>query len=168
MDTILDGERTIQHCTSRVTEIVQNSLMPQRGVYGRFFTSLFVIQAQVNSSTVWGIRLQRYMQRPQRLWPVYYLQSKNKIYKEYRNDWYNTNNYQFDSHRSEDDEVFAYNPDKQIFVHEHIPSDTVSSHWHCTYNQRMASVPTPTNALISAITCTNHQSLICQNCKIII
>lgn len=43
MDTILDGERTIQHCTSRVTEIVQNSLMPQRGVYGRFFTSLFVI-----------------------------------------------------------------------------------------------------------------------------
>ena len=50
------------------------------------------------------------------------------MYRKYREVWYSNDNYQFDSHKSEDNEVFVYAPTDQnitlaCIVTDNVPGD---------------------------------------------
>lgn len=47
------------------------------------------------------------------------------MYRGYREDWHSTDKHQFDSHKGEDNRLFANDPDEQNIALDYIPADAV-------------------------------------------
>ena len=95
------------------------------------------------------------IQKSQRLWPFYYSRKTGILCRGYRDEWHNNKKYQFDEHKRNDDDGFAFEPGARNVELEYIPIDAVpvdvaiarhgwlSCHFHTLKPHPAAIVTTP-------------------------
>ena len=65
------------------------------------------------------------IQTSQRLWPFYYSRKTGILYRGYPNKGHNNKKYQFDEHKHNEDDVFAFEPVARNVELKYIPTDAV-------------------------------------------
>ena len=127
LPSILKGERSIRQCSSRLGEI--NQQRPNEatwGVWRKFLKTLCdretdpmynLCSTGCEQTKAIGQRLRLHLplgdwrinaNDSERLWPFYYSNSNNILYRSFRKDWHTQGVFSFDCHQGSDDETFAY------------------------------------------------------------
>jgi hypothetical protein len=141
LPSVQHGERSIRQCTSRLGEITQHRPNDVTwGVWRKFLKSLCDTDSTpmydqcrtgLQEAKAVGKRLrlsiplgdwQVKANESERLWPFYYSNSNNILYRSYRKEWHVQGKFHFDCHQGNDEETFDYS---KFTTTDSLPDDTV-------------------------------------------
>ena len=135
LDTVLQGERSINQSTSRTEEIIQERPdSTSWRIWRNFLRPMCYAGSRkllINDETQLG-RWTSTIRTSGRLWPYYYSISENTVYRGYREDWHSNEKYQFDAYQGNDAELFDFIPIDHNIELKDIPSETVPVDTVCT------------------------------------
>jgi hypothetical protein len=127
LPNVYKGERSIRQSSSRLEEINQHR--PNEASWGIWRNFLKTIcststdpmyetcQLGIDNVKASGKRLRLRLplgdwqvraNKLERLWPFYYSNNNNVLYRSYRNEWHTQGTFHFDCHQGKDDETFAF------------------------------------------------------------
>jgi hypothetical protein len=135
------GERSIRQSSSRLEEINQHRPNEASwGIWRNFLSTLCqrppdnmyaTCKSGIDNVKKVGKRLRLRMplgdwqvkaNNSERLWPFYYSNNNNVLYKSYRKEWHTQGQFHFDCHQGNDDETFSFVKNGNI---DKLPDDTV-------------------------------------------
>ena len=113
LDTVFQGEQSINQSTSRTEEIIQERPDSTSWRIWRTFLRPMCYEGSSKLLSNDETQLGRWMSTihtSSRLWPYYYSVSENTVYRGYREDWHSNEKYQFDAYQGNDAELFDFIP----------------------------------------------------------